>query len=138
MPDVKKVIKGLEYCMIDQKLSSCPEECPYHGQSDEIEFCNEKLIKDAYMLLKPQEPRVMTLDEVKNLQSLRDGAVWFEVLSGLFPTLPEFCMSNITFFVAIPFDSYRGYFDNEYYRKTWRCWTAKPTDKQRKAVKWDV
>lgn len=23
------------------------------------------------------------------------------------------------------------------YRKTWRCWTARPTDEQMKAVKWD-
>lgn len=27
--------------------------------------------------------------------------------------------------------------DSENYGKTWRCWTAKPTDEQRKAVKWD-
>lgn len=88
-------------------------------------------------LLKEQEPRVMTLDEVKNLRSLHDGAVWLEVLSGLFPALPEICMPNITFFVAIPFDHYRGYFDNEYYGKTWRCWTARPTNEQRGAVKWN-
>lgn len=24
------------------------------------------------------------------------------------------------------------------YGKTWRCWTARPTDEQRKAVKWDA
>ena len=88
-------------------------------------------------LLKEQEPRVMTLEEVRHLRSLYDGAVWLEALSGLFPALPEICMSNITFFVAIPLSNYRGYFDNEYYGKTWRCWTARPTDEQRRAVKWE-
>lgn len=88
-------------------------------------------------MLKEQEPRIMTLDEVKNLRSLYDGAVWLEALSGLFPVLPEICMPNITFFVAIPFDHYHGYFDNKYYGKTWRCWTARPTHEQMEATKWD-
>ena len=25
----------------------------------------------------------------------------------------------------------------EFYNKTWRCWTHRPTEEQRKAVKWD-
>lgn len=83
------------------------------------------------------EPKVMTLDEVMRLQSLRDGAIWIEVPGGLFPALPEFSAQSITFFVAIPFSNYRGYFDNEFYGKTWRCWRVRPTPKQRKAVEWD-
>lgn len=27
--------------------------------------------------------------------------------------------------------------DFAWYGKTWRCWTVRPTDEQRKAVKWD-
>ena len=60
-----------------------------------------------------------------------------EALSGLFPALPEICMLNTTFFVAIPLNNYRGHFDNKYYGKTWRCWTARPTDEQREAAKWN-
>lgn len=30
-----------------------------------------------------------------------------------------------------------GHLNINNYGKTWRCWTAKPTDEQRKAVKWD-
>lgn len=104
-------------------------------------LCGAELLEtdvdDIVYWLQKQEPRVMTLDEVKKLQSLHDGAVWIEASSGLFPALPEICMSNITFFVAIPLNNYRKYFENEYYGKTWRCWTARPTNEQRKAVKWD-
>ena len=85
-----------------------------------------------------QEQRVLTLDEVKKLQSIRDGAIWMEILGiGLFPALPEFSNKSLTFFVAILFDGYRSVFENDWYGKTWRCWSARPTDEQRRAVKWD-
>ena len=51
MPDVKKVIKGLECCIIrhpDDK-ARC-DECPY-----ESAYCN-RLKMDALSLLKAQEP----------------------------------------------------------------------------------
>lgn len=89
-------------------------------------------------MLKTQEPRVLTLDEVKGLQSLKDGAVWIETLGGaMFPALPEISMSHISYFVAIPFNSYRSWVEDEYYNKTWRCWTFRPTKEQMEEVKWD-
>lgn len=88
-------------------------------------------------LLKRQEPRVLTLEEVKKLQSLRDGAVWLETWSGVvYPVLPEMSLQNVTYFVAIPFTTYRSWVENEYYGKTWRCWSSRPTDEQREAVPW--
>lgn len=30
-----------------------------------------------------------------------------------------------------------GWYKLDDYGKTWRCWTSKPTDEQREAVKWD-
>lgn len=53
MDNMEKVIKGLECCMIEP--GSCPEECPYRGQGDETEYCDEKIIKDVYTLLKAQK-----------------------------------------------------------------------------------
>jgi len=89
-------------------------------------------------ILKKQEPRVLTLDEVKGLQSLKDGAVWLEMWRGTaFPALPEMLLSHISYFVAIPFNSYRGWVRNEYYGKTWRCWSSRPTKQQMEEVKWD-
>ena len=33
-------------------------------------------------------------------------------------------------------DEYRYFVETEY-GKTWRCWSRKPTDEERKAAKWD-
>ena len=89
-------------------------------------------------ILKKQEPRILTLEEVKNLQSLKDGAIWLEMWRGaVFPALPEMLLSNISYFVAIPFDDYRGWVRNEYYGKTWRCWSSRPTKEQMEEVKWN-
>ena len=88
-------------------------------------------------LLKDQEPLVLTLEEVKKLQSIRDGAIWLEIFgNGLFPALPEFSNKSLTFFVAILFDGYRSVFENDWYGKTWRCWSSRPTDEQREAMPW--
>ena len=92
---------------------------------------------DALKMLKDQEPRVLTLEEVKKLQYIRDGAIWLELFcNGLFPTFPEFSNKSLTFFVAILFDGYRSVFENDWYGKTWRCWSSRPTDEQREATPW--
>ncbi len=93
--------------------------------------------KKILELLKEQVPRLLTLEEVKHLNDLRDGAVWIEVPGGLFPAVPEITAPHVTYFVAVELHHYRGYFDNDYYGKTWRCWTARPTVEQRNEAAWD-
>lgn len=53
MPDVEKVIKGLETCYC---LPSKCEDCPYHDLPDE-QSCKDVLCLDAIALLKEQEAR---------------------------------------------------------------------------------
>ena len=98
-----------------------------------------EVLEEVRDYLLSQQPRVMTLEEVRKLQSLRDGAVWLEVGAGagFMPAFPEMIMTNITFFVAIPLMNYHWYCENDSYGKIWRCWTARPTDEQRKGAKWD-
>ena len=88
-------------------------------------------------LLTAQQPRVLTLEEVRKLQSLRDGAIWLEVGKGMFPALPEMAMPELMFFIAIPPTNYKTYCEWEWYNKTWRCWSAQPTEEQREATPWD-
>ena len=134
---------------IDMKMPSCCDECfalDFSGDypcciiSEECQGYNFNVYENRMPScpLKDNEPRVLTLEEVKKLQSIRDGAIWMEIFgNGLFPALPEFSNKSLTFFVAILFDGYRSVFENDWYGKTWRCWSAKPTEEQRKAVKWD-
>ena len=64
MPDIEKVIKGLE-CCIEKLDSVCTHshgfnciECPYYRKCDATRYLNGlPLIKDALELLKAQERR---------------------------------------------------------------------------------
>ena len=51
----EKVIKGLECCMINPDFCD-RTNCPYAVESDENDYCDTKLIKDALALLKAQAP----------------------------------------------------------------------------------
>ena len=143
MIDRGKVLKGLECCTwSDAGLyegyaveSSMCEICPYHDEKKQMGECNEDLRVDALELLKAQEPRVLTLEEVQN--DCPDY-VYIEIASGRI----KCCVKD-----EGESSKYFGYFVYGFnecfirgwkeYGKTWRCWTAMPTDKQRKAVKWD-
>ena len=139
---LKEIYNYFRECRSNASFGSKAENHFFELQeaaSDAIELIQyqdkhtEAFLKDT----KSREPRVLTLEEVKHFQSQRDGAVWLEALSGLFPALQENTTPNTTYFVAIPLKGHHGYVDNKWYGKTWRCWSAKPTPEQRKAVKWD-
>ena len=95
------------------------------------------IIDEIIALLKAQEPRVMTLEEMQKNASIRDGAVWLEAGAGLMPAFMEFATKDITFFVAVPLTGYRQFFENDWYGKTWRCWTIRPDEKRRVETPWD-
>ena len=40
------------------------------------------IIDDIIALLKEKEPRVMTLEEMQKIASIRDGAIWLEAGAG--------------------------------------------------------
>lgn len=106
-------------------------------ETDWMDCVSVPMLRGALELLKEQGPRVLTQEEVKRLQSLKDGAVWIETFGGaVFPALPEISASHISYFVAIPFNNYRSWVENEYYGKTWRCWSARQTDEQKEATPW--
>lgn len=121
MVNREKVLKGLECCLVfdEDWLYHC-DECPYRATEDErkvIDWCChlEELRKDALELLKEQEPRVLTLEEAKKAE-----VCWLEQ-RGYEP------------YATDDADTWNP----EIYGKAYRCWSLKPTDEQRKAVKWD-
>lgn len=86
----------------------------------------------AIALLKSQEPRVVTLEEVKTLN--RDTVVWYEH-KGVHPPRPRVVSyvndDHITFT-----DGCTWNFEKDGYVSHWRLWTQRPTDEQREATKW--
>jgi hypothetical protein len=129
----EKVIMGLECC--SNAVLKCGENCPYW----DIENCESIMQDDALALLKAQEPRVMTLEEVKQHNN-QDGCVWFEQptynADAAFVLKEDFMIQVISpYILGEPIN--HGYWTNGNYGKTWRCWTSRPTDEQREKVKWE-
>jgi hypothetical protein len=95
----------------------------------------EELLTDALSLLKAQEPRIMTVDQMKSVKDYIP--IWLECLvkneTILDPAFLKFdgVVYHLLHETAVPD------FDDRTYSKNWRCWTSRPTDKQREAVKWE-
>ena len=138
MPDIAKVLKGLELCRYDpdpgmplKSLVSC-DICPYWD--DQLGCKMGDLLNDAVDLLKAQQPQLMLLEEVKAAEG-RD--VWLEQ-SG---NIADDILTATTIYgcgsagISTWYDSlsYRNYNKRPY---GWRCWTARPTDEQREMEPW--
>lgn len=125
-----KVIKGLECCAED-----CVDGCPYEDLDVEGWNCTTLLCRDALELLKEQEPRVLTLEEVKMLdsdyyylESMRSPGKEFREIVGAYGLM---CVTWPSITWARQTMGDRGY------GKTWRCWTSRPTDEQREKTPWE-
>ena len=134
MPEREKVIRALEMCGYKEGMIQC-DECPYDGKQ-----CWTRLKQDAIALLKEQEPRVMTPDEVTNAPE--KSVIWLELKpddrsrNEIYPFVGSgkgwyscYCSANTSPMFTDE--------DAEQYGVQFRCWTCQPTDEQRKAVKWN-
>ncbi len=91
----------------------------------------------AVKALEEQEPRVLTLDELRSLNGT-DHFVWLEdngeyELYDCYAEVTTY-QNNVelnTFGREVEFEP-----DNEEYGKTWRCWSAKPSNEKREVVPW--
>ena len=141
MADREKVIKAFEVCT---DVNGNCYECPYTENGENPEQCNQQALKDALSLLKAQEPRVMTLDEVVKHYSLPpvvlDDLGWQEdYLQDIEPLYFEFPVNDSWAVHWRGYQQVRAYINDwkPSYGQKWRCWTSRPTDEQREAVKWD-
>lgn len=93
---------------------------------------------------KAQEPRVMTLEEVIKHYSLPpvvlDDLCWQEdYLQDIEPLYFDFPIEDSFAVHWRGYQSVRKYLEDwkASYGQNWRCWTSRPTNEQRRAVKWD-
>lgn len=126
MTDREKVIKGLEDIREDYENMRCK--------------VSMAIIDDAIALLKAQEPRVMTLEEVQSsnealtLEKRRTVCYGLELV--LHVAELDYAEPPVEKFGIAGYEETIAFRDDEY-GKTWRCWTSRPTDEQREAVKWN-
>lgn len=86
-------------------------------------------------LLKEQEPKVMTMEQLSALPI--DTPVFIEENNGecgwnVFYGIDE---ENDVCFCR--FQARPVFYPSKSYGKSWRCWTSRPTDEQREAMKWN-
>lgn len=135
----EKVIRGLECCALGA-FDTC-EECPYTEETR----CSEHLCGDALALLRKQEPRLMTLDEVLTAEDF----VWAEIYT---PHKWSWCVIYVKIIPVVSNDEIvrieedcgtgwtkskadygkRGFLDGG-----WRCWTSRPTPEQMRDTPWE-
>ena len=145
MVQIEKAVKGLECClpmMSKYAIGNCLE-CPYARKITPEEGptgCCHEMLYDALELLKGQEPRVMTLEEL--LPATKDD-VWLEYDNAVTPatwvmtdtkekTISYYCHGFIHHGRGVTMTLPIGK-----YGVDWRCWTSRPDDKRRAETPWE-
>ena len=140
---LEEVIKGMRYCLDVQSEWEdaryvCPS-CPYSHNGIPCETL-APLMEDALVMLKAQEPRVMTLSGVRNLK--QSTPIWLEdvdkkdVIGALF--MEDYSGTKcVGFAIVRDWEFKRVVADYMDYGIRWRCWTSHPTMEQREATSWN-
>ena len=129
-PDLEKTIKGLEICIENIDKVECPEECPYYEKCTAYDnrYALQPILRDTLALLKAQEPRVMTLEEV-----LKWATTPEEKRDPIFLEQKEEKGPNSWICNSVcPKDYYLCCLD-----KNARFWTSRPSDSERRNTPWE-
>ena len=132
---VERMIELLEIekeCVLRNAIGECNRYCAGCDLlQDDTEL--HEMYTEALTLLKAQEPRVMTLDELSEKTD-----VWFEslVYDTIDPALSSGSYDDGTVGL-MTLEEELFYLDEADYGTKWRCWTQRPTDAQREAVPWE-
>ena len=130
------ILKGLECCGSKEHCHYGEDGCPFFFPENPDD-CTSRLARAALDLLREQEPRVMTLEEVIVLpygyvliETDKEGSLrWVDALL--------FCKNTNFSFDFITLEGRARLLGAEY-NKEWRCWTNKPTETQRMGAAWDA
>ena len=147
MDDLEKVIRGIQHEASSGRGKCghyCSEKDTVSCEYDKDGTCILHWAADAIALLKSQETRVMTLEEVVAHYSLPpvfpdDLGMQFDYLNDIQPLYFDFPHPEDPWIVHWrKYDEVNKYLDywKADYGKTWRCCTSRPTDEQREAAPW--
>ena len=128
-----EVILGLECCIKSDETGLCPAECQVRYKYGHE--CETGLKRDALELLKELEPRVLRYEQIKGIV---EGVVWVE-LNGCEAVEPWIVHQGKIW--RPDYNTGYEHWDvskEDEYNRIVRCWTALPSYKQRKAVKWNA
>ena len=135
MIDREKVIAGLESLYV-RLLDAAAR--------DKIAMLDAMMVSDALALLKAQEPRVMTWQEVigavigckpiyiemKDIDYEEPGGNRWVMVTQYGDSLTNGMICAMSSYIT------RETLFKDWYNKTWRCWTSKPSLKQMEETPW--
>ena len=133
MPDREKLIRALMFCCYDIHDGDCNPDCPYH------DACSDgspvpAVLYDALALLKEQEPRVMTLEELQAI-----GTQWNR------NTPPYLLVEErsdtgsrwMSWGFMRDFVRLWGTMNAKNYGSKWRVWNLQPSPDQMRDTPWE-
>lgn len=145
---LEKVIAGIRH-EIDYGRGKCGHYCSEGKETVSCRYdvdglCIQHWGPEAYTMLKAQQPRTMTLDDLQGIYNTKEDHTWpYDTPPYLyFETQPnQETPGGWHGWVAwrdIAWMLEEGYLhcNRENYGAKWLCWTSQPTDEQRKATIW--
>lgn len=91
--------------------------------------------RDERCLLKSDEPRVMTLDEI---YACSEGDCLYYQCEGEFDGNVLYIRSEVGFYVDLRAAIHRFTCDPSLYGSLWRCWTYRPSAELMASTPWEV
>lgn len=143
MAEREKVIDGL-MCLAGEKemhINHC-DGCGYNECKSYV-VCIAEIARDALSLLKAQEPRVMTLEELDAIYQTKKWHTWpFNTPPYLWMTVNPDVRQTRGFWICwrdimYSLENNSPFYVRENYGKVWKILTAEPTDEQREAIPWE-
>ncbi|MBP5410898.1 MAG: hypothetical protein J6Y26_03200 [Lachnospiraceae bacterium] len=133
MIDEKEVLKAL-VCRANDPVVNCAG-CPYRDPECEFICDYQRICLDTLALLKEREARVLDWNEIGTV----DGAVWLEDRdeNEVVPGLVMQMHSAVNLDIKKDGKLRTASASRSDYGDRWRAWSARPTEEQRKAVKWN-
>ena len=146
MFDARKAGK-MGMIMIDIDMPDNCDECRFNTEYGFCKampdnFCGntDNRKKPEWCPLKEQEPKVQTVDQ---LEDALDTVVWLETpvsenLADGYSLIMAYSHKYGYMYFDSPFGDNPSQDRLEYseYGRSWRCWDRRPSEEQRKAVKW--
>lgn len=137
MIDKDKVFMGIGQHINGSMWNRCGE-CPYYSPDAGGITCRDALLDDLYELIEAQEPRVMTLGDLRDIGPTWELSsapyLWMDI-NPSYRWTRGFWVAWMEVYEMI--DGLHPTYNADSYGIIWRCWTSRPSDEQRKAVKWE-
>lgn len=137
MDKLEKVINGLECCIDACHGKTVCLDCAY--MHDYGGGCEAQLLQDAIALLKAQQPRVLSAEELEHMEP--GSVIWIERELLDHSRFMDYGMRIDTddgpWFRTDDGGAINPMTPDEDYIRS-RCWTSRPTPEQREATPWTM